>query len=49
MLDLAPEARENFGPSMLHKQGKPYCTESSDACTDLKADHNDHIHYSVNK
>jgi hypothetical protein len=49
ILNHMPEARENFGPARVDKNGTPYCTSGSKDCKALTANHKDHVHYSVNK
>lgn len=47
-MDALPRGRENFGPAMIHKNGRPHCTANTGACNELRADHQDHVHHSVN-
>jgi hypothetical protein len=49
VLNSGKGARENFGPARVDKLGKPYCTDGSEECKKLIADHKDHVHYSVNQ
>ena len=49
ILNHMPEARENFGPARVDKNGAPYCTSGSKDCKALIANHKDHAHYSVNR